>query len=246
MPNPHSLPDEPSPEEILRRLEAEDEDVDLEADSIRLASARDQAEDSEMEDKNDLPNVLPVSFSVLRGLGEEGPHRVFIPEWIDTGKVDEDGEPIFRLHVHKKKIAPFKLKVQLDASELLGQVHEETFRVSLAWSYQRGEGDLDPKVVADMLEKVYPKTIVNPMTGEQVERPAFTPEAVVTSVNGTLKDLSYDNLQAMIEVVHIALSRYNPDIELGWIEETCDYALLTRIIGKILYINSGLRDRFLA
>jgi len=239
-------PDELIGDDILRRLEEDDEAVDLEKDMKRREIAREQAEDSEMQEQNDLPNVLPVSFSVLRGLGEEGPHRVFIPEWIDTGKVDEDGEAVYRLHVHKKKIAPFKLKVQLDASELLGQIHEETFRVSLAWSYQRGEGDLDPKVVANMLEKVYPKVIVNPMTGEQVERPEFTPEGIVTTVNGTLKDLSYDNLQAMVEVVHLALARFNPDITLEWIEETCDYSLLTRIIGKILYINSGLRDRFLA
>lgn len=234
---------------ILDKVASDFDDIDVERDTAERDAARDYVEQndvaSEGKSANGLGSLLPVEYSIMRGLGPEGPHRVFIPEWIPTDEVDEDGEPVWKLKVHKKKIGPFKLGVQMDASECLAAMHEDTFRAAIAWSFKQGEGDLTAEEVVGTLEKMYPKKVVGP-TGGEITRPAFTEEQVVAMFNSTVRDLNEDHIEAMCQFVSLALKRYNPDIDSDWIGEHCDYGLLVRIIGKLLWLNGGLRDRFLA
>ena len=236
-----------SPEDILARLQAEADEIDFTKDVEGFSKARTAAEDGDTETQGEgLPNVLPTSFSVLRGMGEEGPHKVHIPIWVNTNPDEPDPDKAWKTKVVKFKIAPYKLNVQVEASEAIAAIHEDTFKVCLAWSYQKGEGDLEPLKIVELLEKAYPKTILNPITGDEMPRAPFTEENVTLMMNATIKELSFDNIEAMVDAVYLALKRFNPDLTREWIEDNCDVGILVRIIGKILYINSGLRDRFLA
>lgn len=261
-----------SPEEVLERLMREgQEDETLysgesEADVLARTlaerdAARDAAEDSDMESGDDvmsaLPSLLPVEYSVMRGLGKEGPHKVHIPVWqpIVIGndketnepvyKRDEDGEIEFRLKVHKKRIGPFKLGLQMEASECLAAIHKDTLRAAMAWSFKRGEGDLNATEVVETLEKIFAKKSQNPVTGEWEEREAFTAESVTAMFHGTMADLTQDNIEAMSDFVALAMNRFCPEIDGAWVDENTDYGMLVRIIGKILWLNGGFRDRFL-
>lgn len=249
-----------SPAELLRELEDDLPEVDVERDLAERDRAREQAEQNVPTKGGSatagLPNTLPVDNTIMRGLGPEGPnHVIFLREEVKrdrkTGDIvmetDEDGceTPVIVTKKIKAKISSYPIGILMDATEYLSCLHDDIRRMALVWSFQKGEGELTPEKAAEVLEGIYPKTMKHPDTGEEVQiRPDFTPELVENQVNNAISSMTQDHIDAMKGAIALAFERFAPHIDEDFLDES-DVPELTRILGKIFFLNGPMRERFL-
>lgn len=250
--------EEKTPQQMLDEARERLFRPDPEADRTRLAASREVAEQTDMGQSNNsgLSPLDPVDNAVMRGLGKEGPHFViFKQERIKrdrkTGNeiftVDEDGvkEPVYEIVTVKKKISPYRIGIQMEAVGCLGNINEATRQAALAWSFQDGEGPLDLQAASDRLEKIYPKTF--PLVdGSLFTRPDFCPENVEATLSPFSCSLTDEQLDSALEAIVLAFEEYSPEVNVEFLERNISYPETCRILGKIFFLNSPTRERFLA
>jgi len=227
-------------------------DIDLEAEASAQDARRARGESGEAPSTG----VSTASSSVMRRLGPEGPHFIRVP--VTRVKLDRAGEPltewdeagqedilVFETVYQKKKICPYMLRDQAEAAKALAQIGDAMFKAALAWSHQKGEGELDLAATAELLEESYPKSVPVPGTDLFIDRPVFTEAMVSTMMTESFAQVTPDQLENVTTVIALAFGEFSPDVDDAYIAKYFDYPLAVRTIGKILFLNSAMRERFL-
>lgn len=246
-------------EEKLKRMEAEFQNADTSEDERKQELRREIAEDSpDAQMTNGLPTLEPVSNSIMRRLGPEGPHFIRVPitrvkldkagnevmEWDEEG---QENVKVYETIYQKKKISPFMLRDQAEAAQALVNISDNLFKVALAWSFQKGEGELDTVECARILEASYPKKLPIPGTDMFIDRPEFTQESVEEMLTSCFKNMQDEEIIENIRTILVlAFEEFSPEVDDNYIHAHFRFPLIMRTLGKILFLNTPMRDRFLA
>ena len=152
-----------TPDEELARLLAEMQPGASEVEQHAARRERDAAiaEAANPTQSKDAPKE-PTSTSIMRGMGPDGPEFIYIP--LDVPKTRSDGSKVYddwgevdyeRTHL-RKRLSEFMLGDLAEAGYLISQIDTEVIRIALAWSFQRGEGDLNPHQAAAWIDAALP------------------------------------------------------------------------------------------
>ena len=226
---------------MARRQQKTQEEIEME----ELDRIREEVENggaSEQADGGRLPALAPVLQAVMDGFGEGGPHfeRIRIIEKKTdpkTGEVmlDNEGDPIYRQRFKKVLIGPYKSGKAALATTYFQDVQPTVMVLALAWSFQGGDGDLDPSEAIRVYQQYLPDD----------KKQGVTEEQIVDAVNGGMPNWKEETVEAMIDLVHLAFATFDKEIEREFVEDHIEVPELVRLTGKILFLNGGLRKSFL-
>lgn len=159
----------------------------------------------------------PGSLSMTLGLGDSGPNFVKI-----GGKL--------------LQIGPFTLRSLPLANASISQLSVTSGLLMLAWSNTPAAEALDPGAVAELYQRSIP--------GDSATQ--VTVEDAVAAATGDNMNVSQEEIDALINYVGLSVRRYKPEITDDFLLDNLDYPEALKIAGKILSLNTGLKQRFLS
>jgi hypothetical protein len=211
-------------------------------DAARIASARESKEARrkarESVESPELVDDSSFDFPALRGLGAGGPFFVRF----HNQSVDDNGELVTKST--RLWIREYSLTNTPIVAALFNECGYGVLELALGISMIAGEGAPGMKELAAAMETATPKRIPS-ADGEVIEREPYTAEAVASRMTALSASLSQDQVEAISELIHKAVSPLQPDVALDWIDNNVSPGGAVVALGVILRANSGLRTRFL-
>lgn len=242
-----------TPDQELARLMAEMQPGDREVQDHAARRERDAAIAEATDPKKASDSIRePTPASVMRGLGPDGPEFIYIP--LDVPKTLKSGEKVYddwgeleyeKTHL-RKRLSEFMLVDLAEAGYLISQIDTEVIRIALAWSFQRGEGDMNPHQAAAWIDASLPGEfdVEDEQGKRKVTRSKITGEQVLSRMYGKIGEIDTEYLDNLVDVVTLALNIKHPDINSQWVKDHFSHGLLVKALAKIFFLNGGMRERF--
>jgi hypothetical protein len=226
--------------EHMAALEAEAmEEVDLDRDIRERERANKAMIEEGVEMSTALGLTIRVDTSTMHGTGPGGPYLVDAPNYFIEDRTLE-------MKVRRYPLGAFVYQSLMFVTETFNAIHPTIFMFSLAWSMQGGTAKPDMEQVAAVWNRAIPdwSEVVIDGAVHRISRPPMNPEQVLGELGKVLQEQTTDQVQALYEIVFVALGRFNPEITMAEIRANFDMPLLVRTLAQILAINHRMADRF--